>query len=347
MGSRDASKEVAISLPKHEASLTSEDASKTVSLRTSSLASTPWFKLKDSRVVRVSRAMGGKDRHSKVCTIRGLRDRRVRLSVPTAIQLYDLQDRLGLSQPSKVVDWLLDAAKQEIDELPPLPFHPGQPPIFHQHQYVSSSNRDQLGLATSRMTWYEGDGPSKSSGQDRRSDDNSDDVSRDNQVHGKQEVGEGRKADKLGNFSARTAENPSNLPYGSNIYHHLEPSIGHPNFTHQGLIASQSSSEDPRSFNFAQTPSSLPKIPQMHSYFPLQFITPSGVEMDPLHVSQFQSTLMSSGLQNFLLYSQDRPMDALTHHHLNVSVREPVVSFDVNARVVPSQSSSGNEIDKD
>ncbi|KAI3768508.1 hypothetical protein L2E82_19241 [Cichorium intybus] len=79
-----------------------------------------WTRLKDPRIVRVSRAFGGKDRHSKVCTVRGLRDRRVRLSVPTAIQLYDLQDRLGLNQPSKVVDWLLDVAKHEINELPPL-----------------------------------------------------------------------------------------------------------------------------------------------------------------------------------------------------------------------------------
>lgn len=84
------------------------------------LTTSSWTKLKDPRIVRVSRAFGGKDRHSKVCTVRGLRDRRVRLSVPTAIQLYDLQDRLGLSQPSKVVDWLLDVAKHEIDELPPL-----------------------------------------------------------------------------------------------------------------------------------------------------------------------------------------------------------------------------------
>nr|GLL26546.1 transcription factor TCP13-like isoform X2 [Ipomoea trifida] len=83
-----------------------------------------WTRLKDPRIVRVSRAFGGKDRHSKVCTVRGLRDRRVRLSVPTAIQLYDLQDRLGLNQPSKVVDWLLNAAKNEIDELPPLQLPP-------------------------------------------------------------------------------------------------------------------------------------------------------------------------------------------------------------------------------
>uniref|UniRef100_A0A1D1YE63 Transcription factor TCP5 n=1 Tax=Anthurium amnicola TaxID=1678845 RepID=A0A1D1YE63_9ARAE len=81
--------------------------------------------LKDPRIVRVSRALGGKDRHSKVSTVRGLRDRRVRLSVQTAIQLYDLQDRLGLNQPSKVVDWLLDAAQHEIDKLPPLQIPPG------------------------------------------------------------------------------------------------------------------------------------------------------------------------------------------------------------------------------
>lgn len=83
-----------------------------------------WSGLRNPRIVRVSRAFGGKDRHSKVTTVRGLRDRRVRLSVPTAIQLYDLQDRLGLNQPSKVVDWLLNAAQHEIDKLPPLQLPP-------------------------------------------------------------------------------------------------------------------------------------------------------------------------------------------------------------------------------
>lgn len=88
--------------------------------------SRPWpTALRDTRVVRGSRANGGKDRHSKVTTARGLRDRRVRLSVQTAIQLYDLQDRLGLNQPSKAVDWLLDAAQHEIDKLPPLQIPPG------------------------------------------------------------------------------------------------------------------------------------------------------------------------------------------------------------------------------
>ncbi|CAH2034459.1 unnamed protein product [Thlaspi arvense] len=71
-----------------------------------------------SRIIRVSRASGGKDRHSKVLTSKGLRDRRIRLSVATAIQFYDLQDRLGFDQPSKAVEWLINAASDSISELP-------------------------------------------------------------------------------------------------------------------------------------------------------------------------------------------------------------------------------------
>ncbi|RLM66579.1 transcription factor PCF8 [Panicum miliaceum] len=62
-------------------------------------------------------AAGGKDRHSKVVTARGLRDR---LSVPTAIQFYDIQDCLGVDQPSKAIEWLIRAAAGAIDELPSL-----------------------------------------------------------------------------------------------------------------------------------------------------------------------------------------------------------------------------------
>ncbi|XP_061373789.1 transcription factor TCP2-like [Gastrolobium bilobum] len=84
-----------------------------------------------SRIIRVSRASGGKDRHSKVMTSKGLRDRRVRLSVTTAIQFYDLQDRLGYDQPSKAVEWLIKSAADAISELPSLnntfPDTPKQP----------------------------------------------------------------------------------------------------------------------------------------------------------------------------------------------------------------------------
>ncbi|KAI0492922.1 hypothetical protein KFK09_027198 [Dendrobium nobile] len=74
----------------------------------------------------IVRATGRKDRHSKVCTAKGLRDRRVRLSAHTAIQFYDVQDRLGYDRPSKAVDWLIKNAKPAIDRLAQLP--PWRPP---------------------------------------------------------------------------------------------------------------------------------------------------------------------------------------------------------------------------
>ncbi|CAI9760496.1 unnamed protein product [Fraxinus pennsylvanica] len=69
----------------------------------------------------VVRSIGRKDRHSKVCTSKGPRDRRVRLAAHTAIQFYDVQDRLGYDRPSKAVDWLIKKAKASIDELAHLP----------------------------------------------------------------------------------------------------------------------------------------------------------------------------------------------------------------------------------
>ncbi|KAJ6411551.1 hypothetical protein OIU84_008183 [Salix udensis] len=115
-----------------------------ISEATPSTSSRQWSAFRNPRIVRVSRTFGGKDRHSKVCTVRGLRDRRIRLSVPTAIQLYDLQHKLGLSQPSKVVDWLLDATKNDIDKLPPLQIPlPGygqfHQPVLFSHQSNTAS----------------------------------------------------------------------------------------------------------------------------------------------------------------------------------------------------------------
>ncbi|KAJ0049264.1 hypothetical protein Pint_16270 [Pistacia integerrima] len=112
-------------------------------------SSRQWSGFRNPRIVRVSRSFGGKDRHSKVCTIRGLRDRRIRLSVPTAIQLYDLQERLGLSQPSKVIDWLLDVTTNDIDKLPPLPIPPGFGHQFHQqmlpsHESTASQSKEGI-----------------------------------------------------------------------------------------------------------------------------------------------------------------------------------------------------------
>lgn len=137
----------------------------------SSSSTSQWLKLKDPRIVRVSRAFGTKDRHSKVYTIKGLRDRRVRLSIQTAIHLYDLQDRLGLNQPSKVVDWLLNIAKDEIDELPPLPIPQGNFTLGYpsfastiSNEYVfqnntsiwKSNSRQGLGeIVTNKENWID------------------------------------------------------------------------------------------------------------------------------------------------------------------------------------------------
>lgn len=102
-----------------------------------------------SRIYRVSRGSGGKDRHSKVYTAKGIRDRRVRLSVATAIQFYDLQDRLGYDQPSKAVEWLIKAAAAAIDKLPSLdasafPNHPASASAAHNNKPHADASQQQL-----------------------------------------------------------------------------------------------------------------------------------------------------------------------------------------------------------
>ncbi|OAY64225.1 Transcription factor PCF5 [Ananas comosus] len=93
----------------------------------------------------------------KVCTARGLRDRRVRLSAHTAIQFYDVQDRLGFDRPSKAVDWLLKKAQPAIDELSssssPVPGHAPAPapipPLPHPAPPLppAAANSDDFAIA--------------------------------------------------------------------------------------------------------------------------------------------------------------------------------------------------------
>lgn len=94
----------------------------------------------------IVRSTGRKDRHSKVCTAKGPRDRRVRLSAHTAIQFYDVQDRLGYDRPSKAVDWLIKKAKAAIDELEELPaWTPTSSiPIINQTNQDQSMQHHQL-----------------------------------------------------------------------------------------------------------------------------------------------------------------------------------------------------------
>lgn len=55
-----------------------------------------------------------KDRHSKIYTAHGLRDRRVRLSIEIARDFFNLQDMLGFDKASKTVEWLLNKSKKDI-----------------------------------------------------------------------------------------------------------------------------------------------------------------------------------------------------------------------------------------
>ncbi|CAL5076850.1 unnamed protein product [Urochloa decumbens] len=106
---------------KRRAIVAAPAAAAATAMAVTAAASSPWAQQHPaSRIYRVSRASGGKDRHSKVYTAKGIRDRRVRLSVATAIQFYDLQDRLGYDQPSKAIEWLIKAAADAIDKLPSL-----------------------------------------------------------------------------------------------------------------------------------------------------------------------------------------------------------------------------------
>ncbi|GLT76517.1 hypothetical protein SLA2020_481700 [Shorea laevis] len=57
------------------------------------------------------------DRHSKINTAQGPRDRRMRLSLEVARRFFGLQDILGYDKASKTVEWLLLQAKPEIEKL--------------------------------------------------------------------------------------------------------------------------------------------------------------------------------------------------------------------------------------
>ncbi|VVA21424.1 PREDICTED: mRNAion factor [Prunus dulcis] len=58
-----------------------------------------------------------RDRHSKINTARGLRDRRMRLSLEVARKFFWLQDALHFDKASKTVEWLLIQATPEIKKL--------------------------------------------------------------------------------------------------------------------------------------------------------------------------------------------------------------------------------------
>ncbi|KAJ7978752.1 putative Transcription factor [Quillaja saponaria] len=277
-------------------------------------SSRQWSGFRNPRIVRVSRSFGGKDRHSKVCTIRGLRDRRIRLSVPTAIQLYDLQDKLGLGQPSKVIDWLLEATKHDIDKLPPLPI-PHDFGQFHQQTlFPHESNTSQSSLAAffdgnsaflrlkckdyddERDSIYDQKGKWIKT-NDGHHQDNHNEIG----GYGRQQVS-ASKFSPIGSYSPLPGFLTNGMTY--NYSHHLDP----PNLSlsHFGTHGLFSSHIDPQTSNGNNVPSFQPSMPSgsqlylcpssatpsLFTSYPPYFTTQ--VESDPRQFNHMQFLSSSS-----------------------------------------------------
>ncbi|XP_022884165.1 transcription factor TCP13-like [Olea europaea var. sylvestris] len=315
----------------------------------SSSSSTTWSKLKNPRIVRVSRAFGGKDRHSKVCTVRGLRDRRIRLSVPTAIQLYDLQDRLGLNQPSKVVDWLLNTAKHEIDELPPLQIPPGSfsqslHPVLNSHENIRPpQSGKEVPKISSCFNWNE---PLKQSRTDLWMDKSKGVAGETNMARSEEE----KLCDLEGQEAYVSTNNLFPRPNQSSLPGFLNNAMPYNSFlrwdpsnlslSHSRSAGLPAQPEDFHNFNLAPLSSSAVSVPsgshQVLVYQPrmTQTYFPSPDEFDPKQVN-FQMLNPSSLLSNSL---------TLPIH----STPEPVgpFHFSMTASVPPSQNNGGRKSNK-
>ncbi|KAL2499860.1 Transcription factor TCP13 [Abeliophyllum distichum] len=313
----------------------------------SSSSSTSWSKLKDPRIVRVSRAFGGKDRHSKVCTVRGLRDRRVRLSVPTAIQLYDLQDRLGLNQPSKVVDWLLNAAKHEIDELPPLQIPPGSfgqnlHPMLDSHEFRHPQSDKEVLKISSGFNWNE----QKQSRTELRGDKSKDVAGEATMARNEDE----KQCNLEGEEAYVSANNLFPRPNQSSLPGFLNNAMPYNSFLRwdpSNLSLSQSGSagltaqpEDFHNFNLVPLPSSAVSVPsgshQVLVYQPrmTQSYFPSPEEFDPKQVN-FQMLNPNSQLSNSLTSPVHPTTQPVRQFH-----------FDTTASLLPSQNNGRREPNK-
>lgn len=71
----------------------------------------------EQQIIQRKRASSKRDRHSKINTLHGPRDRRMRLSLPVAREFFGLQDMLGVDKASKTVEWLLFQARHAIKKL--------------------------------------------------------------------------------------------------------------------------------------------------------------------------------------------------------------------------------------
>ncbi|KAG2312855.1 hypothetical protein Bca4012_027424 [Brassica carinata] len=76
-----------------------------------------WVDGTTSEKVSPRRTGKKRDRHSKICTAQGPRDRRMRLSLQIARKFFDLQDMLGFDKASKTIEWLISKSKASIKQV--------------------------------------------------------------------------------------------------------------------------------------------------------------------------------------------------------------------------------------
>nr|XP_043616315.1 transcription factor TCP18-like [Erigeron canadensis] len=86
----------------------------------------------------MSKRSSKKDRHSKINTARGPRDRRMRLSLDVAKKFFRLQDMLGFDKASNTIEWLIMKSKPAIRDL-----------VISQQQHSNSQRAASCSLITS------------------------------------------------------------------------------------------------------------------------------------------------------------------------------------------------------
>uniref|UniRef100_A0A7N1A6K7 TCP domain-containing protein n=1 Tax=Kalanchoe fedtschenkoi TaxID=63787 RepID=A0A7N1A6K7_KALFE len=268
-------------------------------------SSRQWSGFRNPRIVRVSQSSGGKDRHSKVCTVRGLRDRRIRLSVPTAIQLYDLQERLGLSQPSKVIDWLIDSTKEDIDKLPPLQLPQGSLGMFAcKDNWININNnahmQDPDMVGERSKYWDYLDAASKAKSKE---------IERDNEL-----INQAEKERWM-----ETNSQHGNHFQGLKGYNNISQASAQNFFPVAGgspLLGSNGTSVDNNPYNQSWDPSSTPSLAQLGS---------RGISsMHQAHNVQNNCNLLSSSSSAF----DPRQINSLFHLLTSTS---PIKSFQQNS----------------
>ncbi|KAJ0242838.1 Transcription factor TCP12 [Hirschfeldia incana] len=104
---------------------------------------------------KVSPRITGKkrDRHSKICTAQGPRDRRMRLSLQIARKFFDLQDMLGFDKASKTIEWLISKSKASIKQVKESAAASGRRAGGnHEHLQVSENSNDETLKLSKRRT---------------------------------------------------------------------------------------------------------------------------------------------------------------------------------------------------